>query len=197
MNLACDRKFRDFLGSGRALGRLSDTLCVENGLSIIEKPQHTTLTYDKWLGDRAKQPQREEMRATIDEIMRQKPESFDALLSVLREKGWEIKRGKRMSARATGQIRFKRFDSLGEEYSEKMLRAAGAEVLGVVSIFTYGMKKGLERLAAANVKNVSLTNFDVIAAVAAEQNYIKQEDVVRLIQFRNNPADESWIGGNN
>ena len=77
------------------------------------------------------------------------------------------------------------------------LRAAGAEVLGVVSIFTYGMKKGLERLAAANVKNVSLTNFDVIAAVAAEQNYIKQEDVVRLIQFRNNPADESWIGGNN
>ena len=77
------------------------------------------------------------------------------------------------------------------------LREAGAEVLGVVSIFTYGMKKGLERLAAANVKNVSLTNFDVIAAVAAEQNYIKQEDVVRLIQFRNNPADESWIGGNN
>lgn len=77
------------------------------------------------------------------------------------------------------------------------LREAGAEVLGVVSIFTYGMKKGLEWLAAANVKNVSLTNFDVIAAVAAEQNYIKQEDVVRLIQFRNNPADESWIGGNN
>ena len=66
-----------------------------------------------------------------------------------------------------------------------------------MSIFTYGMKKGLERLAAANVKNVSLTNFDVIAAVAVEQNYIKQEDVVRLIQFRYNPADESWIGGNN
>ena len=63
---------------------------MENGLSIIEKPQHTTLTYDKWLGDRAKQSQREEMRATIDGIMRQKPESFDALLSVLKEKGWEI-----------------------------------------------------------------------------------------------------------
>ena len=124
VNLECDRKFRDFLGSGRALGRLSDTLCVENGLSIIEKPQHTTLTYDKWLGDRAKQPQWEEMRVTIDEIMRQKPESFDALLSVLREKGWEIKPGKRMSARAPGQVRFKRLDSLGEEYSEKTLRAA-------------------------------------------------------------------------
>ena len=129
VNLECDRKFRDFLGSGRALGRLSDTLCVENGLSIIEKPQHTTLTYDKWLGDRARQPQREEMRATIDEIMRQKPESFDALLSVLREKGWEIKRGKRMSVRAPGQVRFKRLDSLGEEYSEKTLRAALDEKL--------------------------------------------------------------------
>ena len=78
-----------------------------------------------------------------------------------------------------------------------VLREAGAEVLDIVSIFTYGMKKGLERLAAANVKNVSLTNFDVIAQVAAEQKYIKPEDVARLLQFRNDPSDESWIGGTN
>ena len=78
-----------------------------------------------------------------------------------------------------------------------VLREAGAEVLGVVSIFTYGMKKGLERLAAAKVRNVSLTNFDVIAQVAAEQKYIKPEDVARLLQFRNDPSDESWIGGTN
>ena len=75
-----------------------------------------------------------------------------------------------------------------------VLREAGAEVLGIVSIFTYGMKKGLERLAAANVRNVSLTNFDVIAEVAAEEGYIKPEDIARLIAFRNNPSDESWIG---
>ena len=74
------------------------------------------------------------------------------------------------------------------------LRDAGAEVLGIVSIFTYNMKKGLERLAAANVKNVSLTNFDVIARVAAEEKYIAESDVQRLIAFRNNPSDESWIG---
>lgn len=74
-----------------------------------------------------------------------------------------------------------------------VLRQAGADVLGVVSIFTYGMKKGLERLAAANVKNVSLTNFDVVAEAAAEEGYIKPEDVQRLIAFRNNPSDESWI----
>lgn len=74
-----------------------------------------------------------------------------------------------------------------------ILREAGAEVLGIVSIFTYGMQKGLDRLAAADVKNVSLTNFDVIAEVAAQEGYIKPEDVERLIAFRNNPSDESWI----
>ena len=74
-----------------------------------------------------------------------------------------------------------------------VLREAGAEVLGIVSIFTYGMKKGIERLKEANVKNISLTNFDVIAEVAAEENYVKKEDVERLIAFRNNPSDESWI----
>lgn len=73
------------------------------------------------------------------------------------------------------------------------LREEGAEVLGVVSIFTYGMKKGLERLASANVKNVSLTDFDEIANIAAQEGYIEKEDVQRLIAFRNNPSDESWI----
>ena len=75
-----------------------------------------------------------------------------------------------------------------------VLREAGAEVLGIVSIFTYGMQKGLTRLAEADVKNVSLTNFDVIAEVAAEDGYIEKDDVKRLIAFRNNPSDESWIG---
>lgn len=74
------------------------------------------------------------------------------------------------------------------------LREAGAEVLGIASIFTYGMKKGLVRLANANVKNVSLTDFDTIADVAAEIGYIKEEDIKKLIAFRNNPSDESWIG---
>lgn len=76
-----------------------------------------------------------------------------------------------------------------------VLREAGADVLGIVSIFTYGMQKGIDRLAAADVKNVSLTNFDVIAKVAAQEEYIKGEDISRLIAFRNNPSDQSWIGG--
>lgn len=73
------------------------------------------------------------------------------------------------------------------------LREAGAEVLGIVSIFTYGMKKGLERLADANVKNVSLSDFDAVAEVAAEEGYIKPDDIKRLLAFRDNPSDESWI----
>ncbi|MDD7311001.1 MAG: phosphoribosyltransferase family protein, partial [Clostridia bacterium] len=74
-----------------------------------------------------------------------------------------------------------------------VLREAGAQVLGVVSIFTYGMQKGLDRLAAAQVKNVSLTDFDTIAEVAAECGYIAPADVQRLLAFRANPSDESWI----
>ena len=74
-----------------------------------------------------------------------------------------------------------------------VLREAGAEVLGIVSIFTYGMKKGLERLAAAEVKNVSLCDLDTLVEVAADKAYIAPEDKERLIKFRNNPSDESWM----
>ena len=74
-----------------------------------------------------------------------------------------------------------------------VLREAGAEVLGIVSIFTYGMKKGIERLAAAEVKNISLCDLDTLVEVAADKAYIAPEDKERLIKFRNNPSDESWM----
>lgn len=74
-----------------------------------------------------------------------------------------------------------------------VLREAGAEVLGIVSIFTYGMKKGVERLAAAQVKNVSLTDLDTIARVGVQEGHITEADVARLLAFRENPSDESWI----
>lgn len=77
----------------------------------------------------------------------------------------------------------------------KVLRENGIEVLGMVSIFTYGMKKGLDRMAEANVVNYSASNLDVLAEVAAETGYISEADVERLIKFRNNPSDESWING--
>lgn len=73
------------------------------------------------------------------------------------------------------------------------LREAGAEVLGIASIFTYGMQKGINRLNEANVKNISLSNFDTLVEVAADEGYIQKDDIERLIAFRNNPSDESWI----
>ena len=74
------------------------------------------------------------------------------------------------------------------------LREAGAEVLGIVSIFTYGLRKGLDRLAAANVTNYSLSNFDAVCEIAAQEGKIRAEDIERLKKFRANPSDESWIG---
>ena len=78
----------------------------------------------------------------------------------------------------------------------EILRNAGAEVLGIASIFTYGMVRGIRRLEEANVVNHSLTDFDTVAAVAAESGYIRREDIRRLLAFRDNPSDENWIGGN-
>ncbi len=77
-----------------------------------------------------------------------------------------------------------------------ILREAGADVLGIVSIFTYGMKKGLDRLKEANIENTSLTDFDTTVEIASQTGYIRTEDIKRLIAFRNDPSDEGWIGGN-
>ena len=74
-----------------------------------------------------------------------------------------------------------------------VLREAGAEVLGIASIFTYGLQKGIDRLAEANVKNVSLSNFDVLAEVAAKEGYISESDIKKLLAFRKNPSDPSWM----
>lgn len=77
----------------------------------------------------------------------------------------------------------------------KALREAGADVLGIASIFTYGMEKGIKRMAEANIKNISLCDLDALVEIAAEEDYIKKEDVHRLIAFRNEPSDEGWMKG--
>ena len=123
VNLDCDRKFRDFQGSKKALGRLSDLICLENGCSVIEHPKPHGKRYNKWLGENYKRSQRDELREAIDVAMIEKPDSLDALLKRLEEMGWKIKRGKHISLRKPGQQRFKRMDSLGDNYSEAALAA--------------------------------------------------------------------------
>ena len=123
VNLDCDRKFRNFWGSSKAIRRLSDTLCIQNGLSIIEQPQGHSKSYNKWLGNEAKTSQRDGLREAIDAALARQPKDFEELLTMLQRGGWEVKRGKRISLKGKGQERFKRLDSLGEDYSEAALRA--------------------------------------------------------------------------
>ena len=123
VNLDCDRKFRNFWGSSKAIRRLSDTLCIQNGLSIIEQPKGHSKSYNKWLGNEAKTSQRDGLREAIDAALARQPKDFEELLTMLQRGGWEVKRGKRISLKGKGQERFKRLDSLGEDYSESALRA--------------------------------------------------------------------------
>lgn len=123
VNLDCDRKFRNFWGSSKAIQRLSDTLCIQNGLSIIEQPKGHSKSYNKWLGNEAKTSQRDGLREALDAALARQPKGFEELLTMLQRGGWEVKRGKRISLKGKGQERFKRLDSLGEDYSEAALRA--------------------------------------------------------------------------
>ena len=126
-SLDCKRKFRDFLGSGRAVARLSDIICLEHGLSIIENPRrYTHSTYDKWLGKNAKPSHREIVREVIDEILTKKPADFEVFLKLLEEQGFSVKRGKHLTLMHTDFKKAIRLDSLGEGYTE-------AELLAVLS----------------------------------------------------------------
>ena len=121
--LNCDRKFRDFRGSGRALARINDTLCIENGYSVVEAPKQSGKSYNKWLGDRAGLSHRERLCYVIDEALKQKPESFAALLDLLRQDGYEIKGNPvNPSLRGGEQKRFVRMDTLGPGYSAAELK---------------------------------------------------------------------------
>ena len=127
--LDCKGKFRDFRRSARAVRELSDLICIEHRLSVIEKPQRHSMSYDKWLGSWAKPSHREEVRLLIDEALAKKPHTFDALLGLLAEAGYKIKRGKNITLMKDGKKNI-RLNSLGEGYTEADLRAviAGAKV---------------------------------------------------------------------
>ena len=118
------RKFRNFWGSAKALHRLNDTICIENGYSVVENPKKKGMTYDKWLGDKKPVSHRERLCQLIDNLLEKKPKSFEALLDLLRQAGYEV-RGNPMnpSLRGGGQKRFVRMDTLGPGYSAAELRA--------------------------------------------------------------------------
>ena len=122
-SLDCQQKFRDFLGSGKAVAKLSDLICLEQGLSIVEQPKRGGNSYKSWLGDRAKPTQRDILRAAIDAALAQKPKDLDAFLALMKQAGYSIGRGVHISFRAEGQKQSIRLRSLGEGYSEAEIRA--------------------------------------------------------------------------
>lgn len=117
------RKFRNFWGSTKAVRRLNDTICIENGYSIVTDPKPKGKSYDKWLGDKKKPSHRERICYAIDEALAQSPESFEKLLELLRQMGYEVKNGKIPALRGPEQKRFIHMDTLGEDYSPESLRA--------------------------------------------------------------------------
>jgi len=117
------QKFRNFLGSSEAIRKISDKLCLENGLSIIELPKQGPSHYGKWLGDKKPLSWQEKLRQTIDAVMAQKPADFDAILKLMAENGYEVKQGQHLAFKANGQQKFTRLRSLGEGYSEDELRS--------------------------------------------------------------------------
>ena len=121
--LDCSRKFRNFWNSTKAVRRLSDTICMEHGLSVIENPVRKGMTYDKWLGGSAKVSNREVLRKAIDEVLTQKPRDIDEFLSLLEEKRFTSKRGKHITLTNSDFKKAIRMDSLGDGYTEEDIRA--------------------------------------------------------------------------
>lgn len=117
------KKFRNFWGSTNAIRRLNDTICFENGYSIVENPVKKGMSYDQWLGDRKKPSHRERICAAIDDALSQKPVSFDALLKLLEQAGYTVKKGKVLSLLGGEQKNYIRMDTLGENYTPEVIRA--------------------------------------------------------------------------
>lgn len=152
-SLDCSHKFRNVWNSSRLVAEISDELCTEHHLSVVQNPQNKTISYDQWEGDQAKLTLRDSLRITIDAALRMQPDGFDALMQLMEEAGCLIKRGAHISIKPPGGERFIRLDSLGAEYSESALRQT-LEGLHVHipkiprSEYTYGQVKRLVDIEA-------------------------------------------------
>ena len=191
-NLDCKKKFRDFLGSGRAIAKISDLLCLKNGLSIVENPKGKSKHYGEWLGDEKPPTLSDKLRICIDEILTERPKDFDEFLIKMREHGYEIKAGKHLAFKGSEQKKFIRLRSLGDEYSMGNIRdiIGGIKshtppkrqpkqskkvslLIDLQSQITAGKGKGYERWAKTfNIKQLSKTmNY------LTENNLLNYEDL--------------------
>lgn len=208
VNLDCDRKFRNFWGSTKALHRLSDTICIENGYSIVADPKRHGKSYNKWLGDRAKPSQRDAIRELIDRALEQKPADVDALLELLKVAGCQIKYGKQIGICGLGQKRYKRLDTLGEMYDlpalksilagerkhipgrKRQMRATAAPkvnlLVDIQAVLRTGKGPGYERWAKRfNIKQIAQTlNY------LRENNILDYDELLKRVDQTKTRCDE-------
>ena len=182
VNLDCDRKFRNFLGSSFALRRLNDIICIENGYSVIEHPKKRGQRYNKWMEAHhvSKPPsQRDALRAAIENALTKHPKDLQELLSLLQSEGWEIKNGKHIAVCGPGQERFKRLDSLGEGYTQDDL------IQRIAAGF-----QGEERKSPFQEKKYTIKQ-------AALQKVNLLVDIQARLQKAKSPGYERWAKGFN
>lgn len=189
--LDCSRKFRNFWNSTKAVRRLSDTICMEHGLSVIENPERKGMTYDKWLGGSAKVSNREVLRKAIDEVLMQKPRDMDEFLRLLEEKGFAVKRGKHITLKYKDFKKAIRLESLGDGYTEEDIRAV-----------LLGKRKHIQRNRRESNRNTLLIDIDSklrmnkttakvrnLKQMAQTINYLREHGLLDLAELQKKTAD--------
>lgn len=188
-SIDCNKKFRDFLGSGKALAKISDRICLENGLSIIETPNRNKKHYGKWLGNKKPLSHSQILKQVIDEILEQKPKDFNIFLSLIQSAGYEIKYGKHIAFKGKEQKKFIRLHSLGEGYLEEDIKAiiSGKEPVKRKSTTTAPPKKSINLLVdiqskLAEGKGVGYERWAKIfnlKQMAQTINYLREHNLIQ------------------
>ena len=184
--LDCSRKFRNFWNSTKAVRRLSDTICMEHGLSVVENPARKGMTYDKWLGGSAKISNREILRKAIDEVPMQKPKNMDEFLRLLEEKGFTVKRGKHITLKYKDFKKAIRMDSLGDGYTEEDIRAV---LLGKRKHVQRQRSNLLIEIDSKLRMNKTTAKVRNLKQMAQTINYLREHGLLDLAELQRKTAD--------
>ena len=184
--LDCSRKFRNFWNSTKAVRRLSDTICMEHGLSVIENPAQKGMTYDKWLGGSAKVSNREVLRKAIDDVLTQKPQNMDEFLCFLKDKGFTLKRGKHIALKHEDFKKAVRLDSLGDGYTEEDIRAVLLGKRKHVQRQRSNLFIEIDSKLRMNKTTAKIRNLKQMAQTI---NYLREHGLLDLAELQRKTAD--------
>lgn len=187
--LDCSRKFRNFWNSTKAVRRLSDTICIEHGLSVIENPARKGMTYEKWLGGNAKVSNREVLRKAIEEVLTQKSRDMDEFLRLLEEKGFTAKRGKHIALRYKDFKKAIRMDSLGDGYTEEDIRAVLIGKRKHVQRKRSNRNSLLIDIDSTLRMNKTIAKVRNLKQMAQTINYLREHGLLDLAELQRRTAD--------